>query len=449
MNPAKSGTTKLHLAAFASPRLAVVLMLAGVLAIFSGELTAQTASTPQHTTLHSFGGPDGAGPLYGVMADKTGALYGTTVLGGSASGTVFKLTPTKSGYLETVLYNFLGGGDGYGPFSGLVADKSGALYGVTSEGGNGSCIGGCGTVFKLTPKKSGYTKSTIYSFGQIPDASAPLGTLVIDDNGSLYGVAQYGGTQNEGAAFKLTPGKSGYNETVIYSFLDNGEDGYFPQAGMVMDRKGSLYGTTFYGGPGTCDGGCGTVFKLTPSGSGYDESILYAFQDYTDGYLPFAAVTLDESTGAIYGTTWWGGATHDGNVFKLTPSGSGYDKSTIYSFSLGHQRYQDGVLPRSQLLLLPDGALYGTDFIGGGGCAGIGCGSVFRLKPSGSGYSFEYVYNFRHPLNGVDPDFSGLIVDAKGALYGTTLSGGSKTDCYNGGSGGARGCGTVFKLVLK
>lgn len=431
-------------------RVPSAFLLFSALAACPPGLNAQTASTSgvQHTTLYSFGGPDGAGPLYGVMADKTGALYGTTVSGGIGAGAVFKLTPTESGYSETVLYSFLGGSDGDGPFSGLVADNKGALYGVTLGGGNGACIGGCGTVFKLTPKKSEYTKNTIYSFGPGIDASTPLGTLVLDDKGALYGVTQYGGTQNDGAVYKLTPGKSGYSETVIYSFR-SGDDGDFPQAGLVMDKQGALYGTTFYGGPGTCDGGCGTVFKLTASGSGYDESILYAFKDYTDGYLPFAAVTLDESTGAIYGTTWWGGTTHDGNVFKLTPSGSGYEKSTIYSFNHHRHHGTNGVLPRSQLLLRPDGTLYGTDFIGGGGCSGIGCGSVFELKPSGSGYSFTYLYNFLKPLNGVDPDFSSLIVDAKGALYGTTHSGGSKTNCYNGGNGGARGCGTVFKLALK
>jgi uncharacterized repeat protein (TIGR03803 family) len=431
-------------------RLSAVLLFSA-LSVQPLELIAQTtlSSRVQHIILHSFGGSDGVGPLYGVIADKKGALYGTTVLGGAAgAGSVFKLTPAKSGYSETVLYNFLGGSDGSAPFSGLVTDKTGALYGVTLGGGSGACIGGCGTVFKLTPKKSGYTKTTIYFFGSGTDASLPLGTLVLDKKGALYGAAQYGGTQNDGAIFKLTPNKSGYSETVIYSFR-NGSDGDFPQAGLVMDKQGALYGTTFYGGPGSCDGGCGTVFKLTPSGSGYDKSILYAFKDYVDGYLPFAAVTLDESTGVIYGTTWWGGTTHDGNVFKLTPSGSGYDKTTLYSFDHHLHHGTNGVMPRSQLLLRPDGTLYGTDFIGGGGCSGIGCGSVFELKPSGSGYSFEYVYNFRHPLNGADPEFSNLIIDPKGDLYGTTDSGGSKTDCYDGGPGGAHGCGTVFKLVLK
>ncbi len=434
-----------------SCRLRSVALLLTAFAVLTSRVAAQTASSRavQHTTLHSFGGPDGAGPLYGVIADKTGALYGTTVLGGDVGGgSIFKLTPKKAGYNETVLYSFQGGGDGEAPFSGLVADKTGALYGVTLEGGNSACFGGCGTVFKLTPKKSGYAKSTIYSFGPGVDASTPLGTLVLDKKGALYGVAQYGGTRNDGAVFNLAPSKSGYKETVIYSF-QGGVDGNFPQAGLAIDKQGALYGTTFYGGSGTCDGGCGTVFKLSPSGSGYDETILYTFKDWVDGSYPFAAVTLDETTGAIFGTTWWGGTHTDGNVFKLTPSGSGYKKRTLYSFNHDGHGGKNGVEPKAQLLLRPDGALYGTDFIGGGGCKGIGCGSVFELKPSGSGYSFRYVYNFLEPLNGAEPEYGGLIADTKGALYGTTRSGGSQTKCYDGGPGGALGCGTVFKLVLK
>src|SRR5277367_6000348 len=249
-----------------SSRVRSVVWLLTAIAVLASGVAAQVPSTSivQHTTLHSFGGLDGAGPLYGVIADKTGALYGTTVLGGDVGGgSVFKLTPKKAGYSETVLYGFQGGADGEAPFGGLVADKTGALYGVTLEGGNGECLAGCGTVFKLTPKKSGYTKSTIYSFGPGTDASTPLGTLVLDKKGALYGVAQYGGTRNEGAVFKLAPNKSSYSESVIYSFR-GGADGNFPQAGLAIDKQGSLYGTTFYGGTGSCDGGCGTVFRLAP-----------------------------------------------------------------------------------------------------------------------------------------------------------------------------------------
>src|SRR5262249_41484550 len=157
------------------------------------------------------------------------------------------------------------------------------------------------------------------------------------------------------------------------------------------------------------------------------KTILASFADWTDGSYPFAALTLDAKTGAIYGTTCWGGAYTDGCVFKLTPTGSGYEKSILYSFN--HEGHH-GVEPEGQMLLRPNGALYGTVFIGGRGCSGVGCGSVYELKPSGSGYSFKYIYNFAQPVNGADPAFSGLIADRKGALYGSTRSGGTKTNCY-------------------
>jgi uncharacterized repeat protein (TIGR03803 family) len=301
-------------------------------------------------------------------------------------------------------------------------------------------------VFKLIPEKSGYSFSVLYSFHSGSDANQPVGAPVLDKKHAVYGVTQGGGTSNWGAVFKLTPGKSGYTESVLYNF-PGGAGGYLPQAGLTIDHRGSLYGTTYAGGTGTCLGGCGTVFKLTPTGSGYDESILYSFLDYTEGDSPDAALAIDESTGAIYGTTQYGGPKNNGTVFKLTPSGSGYSERVLHSFDGGGDGNPDGFAPESKLVLLSDGTLYGTDTLGGGGCSGIGCGSIFQLKPSRSGYSFKYVYNFRDPVNGAEPEWGGLISDAKGVLYGTTRSGGSKTNCDDGGPGGALGCGVVFKLV--
>jgi uncharacterized repeat protein (TIGR03803 family) len=386
--------------------------------------------------------------LFGVIADANGALYGATVFGGPANaGTIFKLTLHGSDYRESVLYRFRGGADGALPSGGLVADKHGSLYGVTIAGGNNGCGVGCGTVFKLTPGKSGYAFSVLYSFRPGTDANQPLGALVLDKSGAVYGVTQFGGSSNWGAVFKLTPGKSGYRESVLYSF-PGGAGGYLPQAGLTIDNQGSLYGTTYYGGAGNCDGfGCGTVFRLTHGKSGYKESVVYKFKDLPDGIQPFAAVTMNENTGAIYGTTQYGGAKGSGTVFELTPSGSGYEESILHSFYFGGSGYPDGFAPESRLLLLPDGTLYGSDTLGGGGCSGTGCGSIFQLKPSESGYSFQYVYNFGDPLNGAEPEWTSLIVDEKGALYGTTRSGGSKTNCSDGGPGGALGCGVVFKLT--
>lgn len=394
--------------------------------------------------LYSFGGSDGAAPLWGVIAGAKGTFYGTTTFGGpGGAGTVFKLTPGKSGYREKTVHGF-DGTDGEAP-QGLVADKHGALYGSTFEGGSGAygCPGGCGVAFKLTPKGSGFTFSVLYNFqGGTADAWEPFGVLVVDKKGSLYGVSNFGCAENGGCVFKLTPGKSGYTERIIYSFPNSS----LP-AGIAIDKKGSLYATTSYGGTGTCGGGCGMVVKLTPSGSGYDETVLYNFQDYTDANYPFAPPTIDESTGVIYGTTWFGGTYNSGTVFALTPSGSGYEESIIHSFDGGGYGNPDGCILWAPVLLQSDGTLYGTTTLGGGGCSGIGCGSVFELTPSGSGYSFQYIYNFGEPINGAEPEWGALIANDKGDLFGTTRSGGSKTSCGDGGPGGALGCGVVFEIV--
>ena len=190
-----------------SAKILSALFLLGSLAAWTLEAIAQTrpAGNTKHTILHSFGGPDGAGPLLGVIADVNGALYGTTVFGGKAGhGTVFRLTPTKSGYSEAELYSFSGGSDGYGP-DGLVSDKNGVLYGATIAGGNDGCGAGCGTVFRLMPKNSGYRFSVLYRFRPGTDANQPLGAPVLGKNGSVYGVTQFGGSSNGGAVFKLTP----------------------------------------------------------------------------------------------------------------------------------------------------------------------------------------------------------------------------------------------------
>jgi uncharacterized repeat protein (TIGR03803 family) len=419
--------------------------------LFGIAATACAASAAVHTTappassesvLYSFGGVDGAGPLNGIIADKTGAFYGTTAFGGIGAGTVFKLTPSGSGYTESVLYDFKGGNDGSVP-EGIVARADGTLYGATFVGGGSGNGGvGWGTVFKLTPGASGYTETVLYRFRGGTDAWEPLGPLVFDKSGSLYGAAAFGGALNDGAVFKLTPTGSGYAESLVYA-LAGGAGGQLPEAGLTIDAHGSIYGTTMYGGndAGYCDGGCGTVFKLTPGKSGYSGAVIYAF-DGPNGNLPDGAVTVDRS-GAVYGTTFWGGTTGVGVVFKLTPQGSSYAESVLHSFT----GKADGFLPEGTLLLKSDGTLYGTAGIGGGGCRGIGCGSVFSLTPSHAGYAFHVVYDFRHPITGAEPEQTNLLSDAGGALYGSTRSGGSAKHCADGGPGGAVGCGVLFKIV--
>jgi uncharacterized repeat protein (TIGR03803 family) len=418
--------------------------LFGLLMTSGPVLFAQTRipTNTKETVLYSFGGADGAGALSGVLAEKTGAFYGTTVFGGSAGlGLVFKLTPHGSGYRESVLYSFTGGVDGAKP-SGLAAGKDGSFYGVTVIGGSTNQ----GTVFRLKPDKSGYSESVLYSFLGGLDGSQPVGTPVLGKDGSVYGVTQFGGAGGWGLVFKLTPSGSGYTKSTLYNF-PGGAGGYLPQAGLTIDNHGVLYGTTYYGGDVSgCNGaGCGLIFKLAPQGSGYTESVLYRFKGNGDGALPYAAVTVDGKTGAIYGTTEYGGSKGLGlgTVFKLTPSGAGFHETVLHRFT----GKGDGFVPGAPVLLRPNGVLYGVVALGGGGCNGIGCGAIVKLTPSGSDYSFEVIYDFGRPAHGADPENSTLIMDASGALFGTTRSGGSKTNCADGGPGGVPGCGTVFKIV--
>jgi hypothetical protein len=438
-----------------SARFALVALLLGAAACGGGSTESAVPGMPTGATsapgsqastesvLHSFGGTDGAAPDDGMIAGKAGTFYGTTIFGGIGGGTVFKLTPQGTGYSESVVYDFKGGTDGMAP-DGIVAGSDGAFYGVTFEGGNGNGGVGWGTIFKLTPQGSGYSESVLYRFNGFPDAGNPNGPIVIDRHGAIFGSSGFGGTQDAGAVFELTPSGSGYSESVVYSFSWN-SGGNTPQAGLAIDRYGAIYGTTMYGGDdqGSCSGGCGTVFTLTPGESGYSERTIYAFTGRPDGDLPYGALTLDARTGAIFGTTYWGGTSGVGTVFKLTRKGSSYSDTVLHSFT----GKADGFLPEGTLLLKAGGALYGTAALGGGGCAGIGCGTVFELLPSHSGYSFRVIEDFLRPIRGAEPEQTNLLTDSSGALYGTTRSGGQDTDCADGGPGGAKGCGVVFKIA--
>lgn len=393
----------------------------------------------RETLLYSFGGIDGSGPINGVISDNAGGFYGTTVFGGRTGvGTIFRLKQSASGYTESVLYNFASGTNGQSPEG--ITERQGAFYGVTLGGGSG----GWGTVFKLSHAHHAYRESVLYRFQGSPDGAEPLGPIVLDRNGNIYGVTASGGAHNQGAIFKLSPAGSQYTESVLYSF-PGGAAGGVPEAGVTIDRHGTIYGTTMYGGSygSHCgSGGCGTVFKVAQTASGYSESVAYAFQGL-DGNLPYGVPTLDDRTGTIYGTTFWGGTQRIGVVYKLTPHGSSYSATALHSFTGG----ADGSFPEGQLLLEPDGTLYGTATSGGGGCRGIGCGTVYELKPAQKGYKFRTLIDFRNPRRGAEPEQTNILQDASGALYGTTRSGGTQTGCSNGGPGGVLGCGVVFKIA--
>jgi uncharacterized repeat protein (TIGR03803 family) len=348
-------------------------------------------------TIHTFSGADGSSPQGGLLMDSHGDLYGTTARGGNYDdGVVFKLVHTSTGWSEIVLHNFHYDGvtffDGRSPLSNLIQDKDGHLFGTTQLGGAGQpCT--CGTVFELIPHPGGvWSERILYNFQGSTDGGLPVAGLIFDHAGNLYGTTSNGGNSDDsqcfsdfdtgcGVVFSLSPnGAHGWAETVLYAFTGL-SDGAKPTAGLTLDSSGNLYGTT--AGDGAFFENS-TVFKLTPTSSGWLESTLYLFpNDESNGYSPLGGIVID-ATGNLYGTTQFGSAPSSssppppkniglGVVFKLAPvPGGAYNESDIHSFS-GNP---DGAGPGYGKLLLYQGQLYGTTM--GGGSANSG--TIFRVN---------------------------------------------------------------------
>ncbi len=318
----------------------------------------------QYNVLYNFGTQpgDGFGPRpFGGLAFRSGKLYGTTFEGGAAGGvgTVFDLTLKGK---EKVLHTFgVESGDGIYPAAGVIFDKAGNLYGTTEEGGAyaNSCVGGCGIVYEIT--KAGEEK-VLYSFGdQVQDAIFPTANLTFDKAGNLYGTSDAGGYYLHGTVFELS--SSGV-EKVLYSFSGTSGDGYYPASGVVFDKKGNLYGTTFYGGVY----GQGTVFELSSAGV---EKILYSFGGQaSDGVNAYGSVVFDKK-GNLYGTTFAGGLYGQGTVFELSPNG---EETILYTFG---SQAGDGNTPLGGLVFDTVGNLYGVTAYGGA----YGFGTVFEIRP--------------------------------------------------------------------
>lgn len=315
------------------------------------------------------------------------------------------ISSASAEWKEKVLYSFQGGADGATPVGGVVFDKQGNLYGATQHGGNDNCspMAACGTVYQLAPQKDGsWTETVLYVF--------------------------------KGKAFN---------------------DGEYPEGGLIADFAGNLYGTTGYGGSGDCvlagsTAGCGTVFELSPpqqKGDAWTETILYSFPTAKQGYVPSGDLVFDQS-GNLYGATIYGGGKgttcdafyqYCGAVFELSPpktKGRKWTEKTLHSFAGG----SDGAEPNGGLVLDSMGAVYGTTSFGGSQeCktgSGIGCGTAVELKPptkTDGSWTREVLHRFGGVNDGASPS-GGLIFDPKGALYGTTFSGGNVD-------------GTIFKLT--
>jgi uncharacterized repeat protein (TIGR03803 family) len=368
-------------------------------------------------------GADGIEPRAALILDAAGNLYGTTTLaGGHGNGTVFKLTPNADGTWTTkVLYSFAFDGDI--PEAALIFDGAGDLYGTTVDGGANRE----GVAFRLTPNMDGtWTETVLYSFCALTscrDGSVPTSSLVFDTAGNLYGTTALGGAGEAGTVFQLIHNADGsWKEKVLHRFMV--DDGATPQSGVIFDSTGNLYGTTLQGG----NASNGTVFKLAPNADGrWTEHVLYSFCRLTaceDGAMPHAGLIFDAS-GNLYGTTTEGGAYGKGVVFQLAPNADGrWKEKVIYSFTGG----TDGGVPAAGLTFDQTGNLYGTTFFGGNlnYCKGLGCGVAFRLVPNSKGRWHEKVVHGFIDDPGAAPD-AGVVFDAAGNLYGTSAGDGITT----------------------
>ncbi len=386
-----------------------------VCAFFLG-LAAASVSIAQAQTFsvfHNFtGSADGANPLNGLIVDSSGNLYGTASSGGATdNGTVFKIDTAGT---ATILHSFNGGADGQNPQSVLLRNSSGDLFGTTLTGG----AHGAGTVFMVTPAGK---ESVLYSFTGGADGAAPQAGLTRDSAGNLYGTASAGGANANGVVFELVHPKAkggAWSEQVLCSFGPS-PDGAVPVAGVTFDSAGNLYGTASGGGTY----GYGAIFELTPSASGWSETIIHSFQNADDGGVPYATLIYDKA-GDFFGAATDGGTGGGGTIFKLTPGAGGWTFAVIYSNPgwgiSGAFRH---------LALDTSGNLYGTTHCDGAYSAG----SVYELTPANGTWTYTSLYEFTGGTDGLY-SFSNPVL-YQGAIYGTTNEGGSHS------------MGVVFKVV--
>lgn len=403
----------------------VALCLQGVSAGAIARST-RTQAAAHASILYAFtGANDGETPEGTLVADGSGALYGTTLFGGAYDeGTVFKLTPGASGYTERVLHAFAGGSDGAHPMSGLTLGGDGALYGTTEAGGGAAaCTGsfaGCGTVFKLTPAASGYVETIVHAFAGSPDGADPESGVIVGEGQVLFGTTAAGGgfgNSGLGTVYKLVPGPSGYVVTILHMFTD-AKAGWWPLGELVEDAHGNLYGTTNEGGPHNhC--GCGSIFKLTRAKSEYTFDTLRNFAGKQPGGIrPDAGLTLGPD-GVLYGANTSGGSAGFGTVFSIASSGRRFHAS--YAFQGGAQ----GDAPSGGVVFGADGRMFGaTTFFHGG--------TVYSLTPTPSGYRHDVLYTFDPKTEGIEPH---RLLHRNGVLFGALQT------------GGKYGHGAVFALV--
>ncbi len=398
------------------------MTLIGQMALFIC-IVASSALAQQYTVLYNFtGNADGDTPAGTLIRDTQGNLYGTTQYGGNGNGlaghgTVFEYT--ASGELNT-LYAFTGNSDGSNPFSGLVRDSQGNLYGTAPYGGAFTldCPQGCGVIYEVTSEGETLVRHSFAGNNYGTDGLFPMGGLFLDSQGNLYGTTLYGGGGNAGTVFKLI---DDFSFVTLYAF-EGGRDGVYPYAGVTMDNLSNIYGTTYFGGevgPSVNHRDNGTAFEITQAGV---KQTLHRFSSGLDGANPSASLTWSPQ-GGLFGTTqgggklgWNGGC---GTVFQMTPDGA---QRILHEFT----GTPDGCGPWAGVSLDAKGNMFGTTYFGGQ----YGQGAVFMITPSGEE---TILHSFGGP-DGAGP-YGGLVLDGSGNIYGAAAF------------GGASGAGTIFKIT--
>lgn len=395
-----------------------------VLAVFF--LTTGAWATTE-TVLWSFN-PSNGGPFANDLTFDGVNFYGANWEGGNTAGcfnscgTVFQLSPKSSGgWNETLLYSFdpVNVSDGSNPLGGLVRDKGGNLYGTTYNGGGSTnCDNGCGTVFKLTLSSNGWAETVLYRFTGGIDGGYPYSTLAMDQDGNLYGTAYAGGSMGLGTIYQLSPGPGGnWTQTTLHSFT-NSPDGSHPEGPVIIDKTGHLCGTTSQGGAY----GYGSVYQLSRLVSGWSLRVLHSFNGNDGAFPAWVAVAVDQA-GNLYGTSEAGGINDTGTVWELiySPTKQTYSEKVLHSF--GPQHGVDGNYPWAGVTINSDGILYGTTSQGGTN----NWGTIFALAlTNNGGWKESVLYSFTGLQDGGQP--GGSLVNVSHHLFGIADGGGADFD---------------------
>ncbi|HEX4159600.1 MAG TPA: choice-of-anchor tandem repeat GloVer-containing protein [Rhizomicrobium sp.] len=368
---------------------------------------AAPASAKGFQVIYNFANDANGGvPPYTLVLDKKGRLVGTANQGGANdAGIIFRMAQKKSGWSLTPLYNF--SGDDGQPGWGVTLDKS-TMYSIASYA---EVMGGpCGSALRINKSQKQWQSVLMHTFVQ-KDDGCPTGNMVLDKTGNAYGVTQNGGGDGWGSIYELSASGGSWTETILYTF-QGGSDGGAPYSGMIFDKAGNLYGTATARGAQGCGQGCGTVYELSPSQSGWTYKVIYTFTGGNDGGQPTAGLVLDES-GNLYGAAESFGANGGGTIFELSPS------QGSWTFNLLASPAGTGG-PVVAITFASPTTIYGTNFFDGADSYG----SVFKVSQSGGKWTYKDLHDFTAGADGGYPG-GGVTLDAKGNLYGTTVIGGA------------------------